>query len=300
MTITGDTTKVITLFQRGGSTVTGSFTDNAGTGGGGGSGASVTISTSPPVSPSAGSLWFNSESGALYIYYDDGNSQQWVAPDNNGIGFNAVTMDASVSGVLSVSNQQISGVDPNADRILFWDDSESKLAHLSVGSGLSISGNTLSATAGKVAQVVYAQDATQKTSAVVIPTDDTIPQNTEGTAYTELDTSITPTNINSRLLIELQCAGWTATTNRCPVVCLFRDSDANALAIGHVAMPTATFSNVTPVRAMVNANSTTTTTFKVRFGVTTAGSTVYLNDYASTPYWGGSFFSSIIITEILP
>ena len=147
MTITGGTTKVITLFQRGGSTVTGSFTDNAGTGGGGGSGASVTISTSPPVSPSAGSLWFNSESGALYIYYDDGNSQQWVAPDNNGIGFNAVTMSASVSGVLSVSNQQISGVDPNADRILFWDDSESKLAHLSVGAGLSISGTVLN-TAG--------------------------------------------------------------------------------------------------------------------------------------------------------
>jgi len=41
MTITGDTTKVITLFQRGGSTVTGSFTDNAGTGGGGSGSISV-------------------------------------------------------------------------------------------------------------------------------------------------------------------------------------------------------------------------------------------------------------------
>jgi hypothetical protein len=41
MTITGDTTKVITLFQRGGSTVTGSFADNAGTGGGGSGSISV-------------------------------------------------------------------------------------------------------------------------------------------------------------------------------------------------------------------------------------------------------------------
>ena len=146
MTITGDTTKVITLFQRDGTTVTGSFTDNAGTGGGGGSGASVTISTSPPVSPTAGSLWFNSESGVLYIYYDDGDSQQWVAPDNNGIGLNPITLDASISGIFSVSGQQISGVDPNADRILFWDDSESKLAHLTVGSGLTLNGTTLSAT----------------------------------------------------------------------------------------------------------------------------------------------------------
>jgi hypothetical protein len=39
MTITGDTTKFITLFQRDGSTVTGSFADNAGTGGGGGGGS---------------------------------------------------------------------------------------------------------------------------------------------------------------------------------------------------------------------------------------------------------------------
>jgi hypothetical protein len=34
MTITGDATKVITLFQRGGATITGSFTDNTGSGGG--------------------------------------------------------------------------------------------------------------------------------------------------------------------------------------------------------------------------------------------------------------------------
>lgn len=39
MTITGDTTKTITLFQRDGTAVSASFTDNAGTGGGGGSGS---------------------------------------------------------------------------------------------------------------------------------------------------------------------------------------------------------------------------------------------------------------------
>ena len=37
--------------------------------------------------------------------------------------------------------------DPNADRILFWDDSASSVAFLEAGSGLSISGTTLSATA---------------------------------------------------------------------------------------------------------------------------------------------------------
>jgi hypothetical protein len=36
--------------------------------------------------------------------------------------------------------------DPNADRILFWDDSATSVAFLEAGSGLSISGTTLSAT----------------------------------------------------------------------------------------------------------------------------------------------------------
>jgi hypothetical protein len=45
---------------------------------GGGGGASVTISDTAPSSPSAGNLWWNSTSGHLFIYYNDGTSSQWV------------------------------------------------------------------------------------------------------------------------------------------------------------------------------------------------------------------------------
>lgn len=38
--------------------------------------------------------------------------------------------------------------DPNADRLLFWDDSAGGLAYLTIGSGLSISGTTISASGG--------------------------------------------------------------------------------------------------------------------------------------------------------
>jgi hypothetical protein len=55
------------------------YKDDAGVeteiGGGGG----VTTSSTAPVSPSAGDLWFNSDNASLYIYYDDGDSQQWVS-----------------------------------------------------------------------------------------------------------------------------------------------------------------------------------------------------------------------------
>jgi hypothetical protein len=43
-----------------------------------GGGASVTISDTAPSSPSPGNLWWESDTGLLYIYYNDGNSSQWV------------------------------------------------------------------------------------------------------------------------------------------------------------------------------------------------------------------------------
>ena len=54
---------------------------------------------------------------------------------------------SSASDVLGVSGANITGVDAGSDKIVFWDDSASKLAYLEAGSGLSLSGTTLSATA---------------------------------------------------------------------------------------------------------------------------------------------------------
>jgi hypothetical protein len=58
------------LTTNGSGTVT--FADAAG------GGASVTISDSAPGSPSAGNLWFESDTGKTFIYYGDGSSNQWV------------------------------------------------------------------------------------------------------------------------------------------------------------------------------------------------------------------------------
>jgi hypothetical protein len=60
---------------------------------GGGGGASVTISVSPPGSPTAGNLWWESDTGNLYIYYNDGTSSQWVlaVPSVSAASLNALT-----------------------------------------------------------------------------------------------------------------------------------------------------------------------------------------------------------------
>ena len=49
-----------------------------GAGGSGGGGASVTASDTAPSSPSAGDLWYKSDTNVLYVYYNDGDSSQWV------------------------------------------------------------------------------------------------------------------------------------------------------------------------------------------------------------------------------
>ena len=45
---------------------------------GGGQGALVSIGDTPPPSPVVGQLFWESDTGALFIFYNDGNSQQWV------------------------------------------------------------------------------------------------------------------------------------------------------------------------------------------------------------------------------
>jgi len=49
----------------------------------GGGGASITIADTPPGSPTAGAMWWDSVSGQLYIYYSDGTSSQWVIANSS-------------------------------------------------------------------------------------------------------------------------------------------------------------------------------------------------------------------------
>jgi hypothetical protein len=38
----------------------------------------MAIGDNPPASPVVGQTWFESDTGNSYVFYDDGNTQQWV------------------------------------------------------------------------------------------------------------------------------------------------------------------------------------------------------------------------------
>jgi len=73
-----------------------------------GGGVSISIGTTPPGSPTAGTLWWDSTYGQLKIYYSDGTSSQWV--DANSISSNKfVTTFASPAPIGSTTPNTIDG-----------------------------------------------------------------------------------------------------------------------------------------------------------------------------------------------
>jgi hypothetical protein len=150
---------------------------------------------------------------------------------------------------------------------------------------------------GKVAQVVVAKTSTPVSTTSQIPTDNTIPQQTEGAEF--LTATITPTNASSTLIIEFRSWG-TNNTNCNLSVALFRDSTANAIQVTTVTNSVSNHNVPTILLATVSAGSTATTTFKIRFGPNVATTSFMLRSNSVASFFGGSDSAILTITEILP
>ena len=57
-----------------------------------------------------------------------------------------MSLDASVDDVFNISSNSLSADDPNADKLVIWDDSDGKLTHAGLGTGLYYSGTNLDST----------------------------------------------------------------------------------------------------------------------------------------------------------
>lgn len=147
----------------------------------------------------------------------------------------------------------------------------------------------------KVIQMVNTQTGTVATGSGNIPSDNSIPQNTEGDQYMSL--SITPTSASSILLIDVVAIA-SAASDTFLSGALFQDSTANALAsiAGLIAGTDKVYTFA--FRHKMTAGTTSATTFKVRIGGN-AGNTTF-NGRASGQLHGGVLASSITITEYTP
>jgi hypothetical protein len=161
----------------------------------------------------------------------------------------------------------------------------------------AVTGTMLTTASGKLpVQIINVPNGNLATGTTTIPFDDTIPQNTEGNEY--MTCAITPTNASSTLEIDVLWCGGSSVANYM-AVCLFQDSTANALAVSWNDTFQANSPASITIKYLMTAGTTSATTFKVRAGGITAGTTTF-NGLTGSRYFGGVMASRITIKEYLP
>jgi len=147
---------------------------------------------------------------------------------------------------------------------------------------------------GAIVQFAKFQTGALATGSTQIPTDDTIPQNTEGDEYMTL--AFTPKSATNILNIEVLWNGATSG-NGIVSIALFQDTTANAIA---ATMRVGGISNQCAQNVLVHtmiAATTSSITFKVRAGSDGTGTTRF-NGGGAARLFGGVMASSIVIKEI--
>jgi hypothetical protein len=167
-------------------------------------------------------------------------------------------------------------------------------------------GNGYGGFTGNIIQVAYAELTTSGvTSGVLIPGDNTIPQNTEGAEI--LTCSITPKYTNSILYIESNSfLGENSNEADGIIVALFKDSQANAIAvsINNAAPPGSSFFggglsfNPIYIQARMISGSISPMVFKLRAGGTQYSAVIRWNGTGGAQFFNGTLITYIKITEV--
>ena len=109
----------------------------------------IDVSSGNLTLDSAGTIVLDAASG---VYIGSDTLEEYIEDITGGsltagTGINVTYNDATGTGIISLSHLGLESLsDPNADRILFWDDSAGTTAFLTAGSNITISGTTISST----------------------------------------------------------------------------------------------------------------------------------------------------------
>jgi hypothetical protein len=147
-------------------------------------------------------------------------------------------------------------------------------------------------------QLVRATTATDGSTTSILPADNTIPQNTEGTEVTDMACAITPLSASSTLIIDVVVPTIGTSTTQTWVGAIFVDSTANALAAGSNNPTNGTFQQQFVMRYIVASGSTTARTYKFRYGTGAAG-TVYFLRGSGAQFFSTAKQASMTVTEVL-
>lgn len=147
---------------------------------------------------------------------------------------------------------------------------------------------------GTCVQIAQNVTTAVATGTTTIPQDDTIPQNTEGDQY--MTQAITPRRTTNLLVIDAVFVGANSAAAYHLIMALFQDTTANALAAVSHYSGTASAVGTLKLTHTMTAGTTSSTTFKIRAGANTAGTTT-INGAAGARLFGAITKSSLVIRE---
>jgi hypothetical protein len=145
---------------------------------------------------------------------------------------------------------------------------------------------------GQITQILTGEVAT---GATTVPLDDTIPQNTEGNQYMELQ--IIPLSSTSRLEIDVVAHLNNNSGSNTLTGFLCKDSIANALATSNYTQAAAGYEGFLSFKYTQISDSSSATTYKFRAG-SSAGTNTFNGDSGNRQF-GGTYASSITIKEYI-
>lgn len=222
----------------------------------GGGGGSIEISSTAPSSPSAGDLWWDSDDGKMFIYYDDGTTSQWVDAAGPSVAVQS-TAPTGYEGQLWLD-------DTDGSMYVYYTDP---------GGGSSQWIGAVSRSGGILQVVSTTKTDTFSTSS------------TSFTDVTGLSASITPRSTSSKILVLAQVATGHSTTGNNLYITIADASNNNLCNADSPGSRTPTFhGEIASNTASLNGASvmflhepSTTSSFTYKARTLVSGGTGYVN-----------------------
>jgi len=228
----------------------------------------VEVSATAPAGPSVGDLWWDSDNGNMYVYYNDGDSSQWVAANGPQV-FVGSAAPAGYQGQMWFDSSQ-------GKMYVYYDDGTSSQWVSAIGGSVDIATSQLPA--GTILQVV----STTKTDTFSTPS-------SSYTAVTGLSASITPSSTSNKILVSVSipCAfndgGNSARSAR---FTLFKDGsnllsadtpESRLSGFGGISQEGSTYQACVSYSYLDSPATASAVTYDVRIATTSTSATVYVN-----------------------
>lgn len=166
-----------------------------------------------------------------------------------------------------------------------------------LANGKSVVESVPSLPSGNAKLIAVATKTTWDSTTNIIPTDNTVPQISQGKET--LTVVATPTNASATHLIKVTTHLGHSSAQLTCCAALFVDAVANAIGGGQVQAENATMTSTLTFSCTFAPGSLTARTYRLRFGPAAAG-TCGLNGDSSGQMWNGALVTIIEVWEIAP